>query len=123
MSNRLLDDILSRLENVSTEAVRITDPALNETPDSVAAFEKISERGVLVQQLQAELGAAGPLSYPDFNRLVVIHHQGSRAEENLRLTRNQLAGRLSVHTRERAYLDCITGGLNVPPATRLTNTA
>ncbi len=118
-----IDKLLSRLENVSTEAVRITDPVLDATPDSVVAFEKISERGVLLQQLCTELGAAGPLSYPDFNRLVVIHYQGSRAEENLRLMRNQLAGRLSSHTRERAYLDCITAGLNAPPVTRLTNSA
>ncbi len=118
-----IDELLSQLENVSAEAVRITDPALNETSESVAAFEKISERGVLLQQLHTELAVAGPLSHTEFNRLVVIHHQGSRAEENLRLTRNQLAGRLSAHTRERAYLDCITGGLNAPPATRLTNSA
>ena len=118
-----IDELFSQLENVSAEAVRITDPALNEMAGSIAAFEKISERGVLLQQLHAEIETAGPLSYTDFNRLVVIHYQGSRAEENLRLTRNQLAGRLSAHTRERAYLDCITGGLNVPPATCLTNSA
>jgi hypothetical protein len=118
-----IDTLLSQLESVSAEAVSITDPAVNETPDSVAALEKISERGVLVQQLHTELAAAGPLSYADFNRLVVIHYQGSRVEENLKLTRNQLAGQLSSNTRERAYLDCITGGLNVPRATRLTNSA
>ena len=123
MSNRLLDDLLSRLENVSAEAVRITDPALNETAGSVAASDKISERGVLVQQLNGELATAGLLSYTDFNRLVVIHHQGCRAEENLRLTRNHLAGQLSSNTRERAYLDCVTGGLNVPRTTRVINRA
>ena len=118
-----IDELFSQLENVSAEAVRITDPALNEMAGSVAVFEKISERGVLLQQLHAELEAAGQLSYTGFNRLVVIHYQGSRAEENLRLMRNQLACRLSAHTRERAYLDCITGGLNLPPVARLTNSA
>lgn len=121
--NTPLDDLLGRLEEVSTEAAKITDPALSEAVDTIAALDKIKERGSLVQQLNTELKSAGPLSYTDFNRLVIIHYQGSRAEENLRLVRNQLAGQLSANTRERAYLDCVTGGLETPPPTRLTNSA
>lgn len=120
MSARL-DDLLSRLEDVSAEAVRLTDPALNDVADSAAAFEKVNERGGLVQQLNAELAAAHPLSYTDFNRLVVIHYQGSRVQENLRLTRNQIAGQLSANNRERAYFDCVTGGLDLPRTPHLAS--
>jgi hypothetical protein len=118
-----IHELLSRLEDVSTEAVRITDPALNTTVDTVAALDKITERGQLVQQLNTELDAAGLLSYADFNRLVVIHYQGSRADENLKLTRSQLAGELSANTRERAFLDCLTGGLETPRTTCLSDNA
>ena len=118
-----IHELLSRLEDVSAEAVNITDLALNPVVDTVTALNKIVERGELIQQLHTELAAAGPLSYTDFNRLVIIHYQGSRADENLKLTRSQLAGQLSSNTRERAFLDCLTGGLETPRKTCLSDNA
>ena len=116
-----IHELLGRLEDVSAEAVNITDLALNPVVDAVAALDKITERGELVQQLNTELAVAGPLSYADFNRLVIIHYQGSRADENLKMTRSQLAGELSANTRERAFLDCLTGGLETPRTTCLSD--
>jgi hypothetical protein len=118
-----LDDLLNQLEQISAEAVKITDPSLNEAVNSIAALETIRQRGDLVQQLNTELTVAEPLSYTDFNRLVIIHYQGSRVEQNLQLTRQQLVSRLASGTRERAYLDCLTSGLDTPRTTRLTNSA
>jgi hypothetical protein len=116
-----INDLLTRLESVSMEAMKMTDPTANEVVDTIASDNKIQERGILVDQLNAELAAAGPLSYTDFNRLIIIHYQGSRTEENVQLARNQLAGELSLNTRGRAFLDCIAGGLEAPQTTRLTD--
>lgn len=122
--NTSIDGLLSRLEDLTAEAVKVTNPALNESVDTIAALELIGQRGALINQLNTALSSpAEPLSYADFNRLIVIHFQGRQAESNLIHHRNQLANLLSTNTRERALLDRITGIVETPRMPSLNNNA
>jgi hypothetical protein len=113
--NTSVDGLLSRLEDLTAEAAKATNPALHELVDTLAALELIGRRGALINELSSALSSfIEPLSYTDYNRLIVIHFQGRQAESNLISYRNQLANLLSTNTRERTLLDRITGIVETP---------
>jgi hypothetical protein len=97
--NTQLEELFSRLEHVSTELAESSDPLLTGA---------IEERGELIQQLQRVLALQDPLSYSEWNRLVVIHHQGSRIQENLEKIRNRVALQLTENTGGRVFLERVT---------------
>jgi hypothetical protein len=97
--DKQLEELFSRLEQVSTELAESSDPLLTDA---------IEERGELIEQLQRELVLQGPLSYSEWNRLVVIHHQGARIQENLLKIRNQVALELTGHSGGRMFLERVT---------------
>ena len=120
--NTLVEGLLGRLEDLTAEAVKATNPALPEAVDPIAALELIGRRGALINELKSALSLpAEPLSYTDFNRLVVIHFQGRQAESHLINYRNQLADLLSTNTRERTLFDRITGMVEAPRIPALNN--
>jgi hypothetical protein len=97
--NTELEDLLSRLEQVSAEAAESSNPLL---------AGAIEERGKLIEQIQPVLASHVPLSYSEWNRLVIVHHQGSRIQENLENIRNQVVLELGGNTRGRLFLERVT---------------
>jgi hypothetical protein len=117
-----VEGLLGRLEDLTAEAVKTTNPALPEAVDPIAALELIGRRGALINELNSALSLpAEPLSYTDFNRLIVIHFQGRQAESHLVDYRNQLANLLFTNTRERTLFDRITGIVEAPRIPALNN--
>lgn len=106
----IVEHLLTRLEEISAEAVRATDPAASDSETAGDGGKIIRERGLLIEQLNQALAAATDrLGYSEWNRLVVIHHQGTRVRHNLEARRNEIAMALNVSARGRAFLDCVTG--------------
>ena len=107
--NTELNHLLTRLEELSSEIADRSDPSLHENVDILEVRELIRERGKLIEQLQPMLAANTALSYEEWNRLVVLHHQGARIHENIERSRNRLVIDLSVNCSGRVFLDRITG--------------
>ena len=106
-----LEQLLTRLEELSAQAVDCSDPSLHERVDTLQIQNLVRERGELIQQLPPVLAAQGPVSYVEWNRIVIIHHQGSRIHENIERARNRLVVELSVNCSGRVFLDRMTGML------------
>jgi hypothetical protein len=97
--NTEIEELLIRLEQVSTEAADSFNPLLSDA---------IEERRKLIEKLQPVLASHAPLSYSEWNRLVVIHHQGSRIQANLERIRSQMALELGGNARGRLFLERVT---------------
>ena len=76
--------------------------------NTVQVLELIQQRRKLIEQLQPLLIARSPVSYMEWNRLVVINHQGARIQENLSSTRNRVARELAGNASGRMFLDRVT---------------
>ena len=114
-----IEELLTRLETVSADAVTAADPTAS-AADAERVSGLIAQRGRLIEAFQAAVSAnAAPLSYTDWNRLVIVHHQGVRAFQNLQRKRSELASELAANSRERAFLECITGMVDRPPASQI----
>lgn len=109
-----LEELLSRLEELSTQAVDSSDPALHPSVDTVGILEFIRERGSLIEQLRPVLAAHSPVSYVEWNRLIVIHHQGARILENVNHVRSRVAFELGSNASGRHFLERVNSML--PPA-------
>jgi len=104
-----IESLLDRLEKISADAVAATDPARS-TADAPIGAELIEERGKLIEEFRVALGNISmPLSYTDWNRLVIVHHQGVRIHDNLQRTRSELVAQLTANCREQAFLECVAG--------------
>jgi hypothetical protein len=103
-----IEDLLTRLEELSAEAVDRSDPAQENGVDTLQVRALLQERGRLIEELQPVLAANAPVSYLEWNRIVIIHHQGSRIQENLVQTRNQVALDLRVNSSGRVFLDRVS---------------
>jgi hypothetical protein len=103
-----IEEILTRLEEWSAQAVDISDPLLQDRVDTTQVCELIQRRGELIEQLQPVLAANAPVSYLEWNRIVVVHHQGSRIQENLGKVRIQLALELGANSNGRMFLERVT---------------
>jgi hypothetical protein len=106
-----IEELLTRLEEVNTRAVDSSDPALHQAVNTFQVLEIIEERGRLIEELQPVLAAHAPVSYVEWNRLVVVHHQGSLLLENLRQVRSRLALELGANNNSRLFLERVTGML------------
>ena len=100
-----IEALLTHLEEVSARAAESSHPLLNADMDTVQVLKLIQQRRKLIEQLQPLLAVHAPLSYIEWNRLMVIHHQGSRIQENLAITRNRLALELAGNAQGRMFLD------------------
>lgn len=109
-----IGNLLTLLEEVNSRAAENSDPSLNTAVDVVAVLELIKERGRLIEQLQPLLALHAPVSYVEWNRLVVIHHQGALISENLGRVRNQVALELGTSYGGRLFLERMTGMLGHP---------
>lgn len=103
--NTQIEELLTRLEEVNSEAADRSDPALHQKVDTVQVLELVRERGKLLDQLKPVLAAHAPVSYMEWNRLVVIHHQGTRILENLHQVRMRVASELGANASGRVFLD------------------
>jgi hypothetical protein len=99
-----VDHYLTELEELSARALELADAG-----DTVAAAVVVNHRGEAVQRLQA---LSEPLSYTDWNRLVVIHYQGNQIAASLATARKQIASEFLESAREHAFLECIGGVIN-----------
>ena len=104
-----MNEILTRLEEVSARAVDCSESTVHDTVDIVQVCELIQERGSLLNQLQPILACDGSLTYPEWNRLVMIHRQGARLQENLIKARHKTALELGGNARGRVFLERVTG--------------
>ena len=105
MTPLALEDLLSQLERITTEAVGAAAGA--EKSDFDRAVRLIVQRGELVRQLHDVIAASGPLSYMEFNRMVVVHHQGAQIEAGMKKTRETLQHARAEAERQRAYANCL----------------
>jgi hypothetical protein len=112
------DELLTELESVSAAALLHAS-----TGDTICAASSIERRGVLIQKLTAMMAQSEPLSYTDWNRLVVIHYQGSRIAVDLHAARVQIAHEFVETSREHAYLGCISGVVQNDVAAQLNEQA
>lgn len=106
-----LEAILSLLEQVTT-ALAATLQQPDETSDLERSARLLAERGRLLQEfLSAQPGQAG-LSYEHFNRLLVVHVQGSQAVSEFHAMRERLTEQVLDLQRQRAYAGCLHGLIN-----------
>lgn len=113
-----LASLLQELEDLSAEALEQVSAG-----QLKRAAESVRQRGVAVRHLQEALAAAGPVSYEEWNRLVVIHFQGNRVQEAFTQARAHLASELSAAGREQALLHCVYGTIKQKPVRNLNETA
>jgi hypothetical protein len=107
-----IDDLLTMLEAVSSEAVQIMDGAPE--VELEAAIERIAKRGALIAQLHADLPAHSPVPYTVFNRMVVLQHQGAQMEAQLRKLREALDSGLNESQRHQAFANSLSHVLETP---------
>ncbi len=107
-----IGQLLTRLEEVNSRAVEGSDPALQPSVDTVGVLELIRERGQLLEQLRPVLAAHAPVSYVEWNRLVVIHHGGARILENLKQVRSRVASELGANSSGRYFLERVRSVLS-----------
>ena len=118
--NSALENLLTQLERISSEAVRATDPALADQEDDALSAELIRERGLLIGQLTEALTAATePLGYVEGNRLIVIHRQGTQIEQNVAMRRNEITAQLARATSGRAFLECVSAIIGNPSSPQI----
>jgi hypothetical protein len=96
--------LLTELEDLSARAI-----ADVEAGELIAAADSIRLRGEALARLDDALAAAGPVSYEEWNRLVVIHFQGNRALQLLTVAKEQLSAEAVESSREQALLQCVAG--------------
>lgn len=113
--NTQMEELLTRLEELNARAVESSDPVLHQAVDTVQVLELIKARGQLIAQLQPVLASHAPVSYVEWNRLVVIHHQGSRILENLMQVRTRVAVELGANSSGRVFLQRVTSMLAPVP--------
>lgn len=113
--NTQIEELLIRLEEVNSRAVDGSDLALHQAVDTVQVLELIRERGALLEQLKPVLASQAPVSYIEWNRLVIIHHQGSRILENLQQVRNRVALEIGANSSGRVFLQRVTSLLAPVP--------
>jgi len=108
-----VDHLLTELEQLSARALELADAG-----DTMEAATVVARRGEAVERLQK---LSEPLSYPDWNRLVVIHYQGNQLAASLTSARRRIAAEFLETAREDAFLGCIGGVVDTEPAAVLVN--
>jgi hypothetical protein len=107
-----IDDLLTMLEAVSSEALQSMDGVPE--VELEAAIERVAKRGALIAQLHADLPAHSPVPYTVFNRMVVLQHQGAQMEAQLRKLREALDSALNESQRHQAFANSLSRTLEAP---------
>lgn len=107
----IVDELLTELEQLSARGLELA-----EAGDTVAAVPVIEARGNVVDRLTS---LSEPLSYADWNRLVVIHYQGNRIAASLQAARKVIAAEFLDTVRNDAFLGCIGGVVDEPTPSHL----
>jgi hypothetical protein len=107
--NSSVGALLRRLEEVSADLVGALE--LPAEADLTTVAELMETRCCLIDDLKFETANAGPFSYTDFNRMVIIHVQGSRVETRLQAIRQELKAAQGMNAQARAYIHCVHGVL------------
>lgn len=105
------DQLLHDLETVGTSLIHLLSSLSEGIPSEAALLSLLSERGELIGVLTKHMEGV-TATYVEWNRMVVIQHQGLQIEVNLRAARQRLVTQASAQDRNRAYLDCVTGVCN-----------
>jgi hypothetical protein len=105
---QMVDELLTELERLSAHALELADAG-----DTVQAAGVVLERGQALQRLQS---IREPLSYADWDRLVVIHYQGNRIATSLQAVRVHIAREFLDSMREHAFLECMSSVIESDPA-------
>jgi hypothetical protein len=116
--NEIVDQLLTQLEELSARAVDFAGEG-----NTVAAADVIAERGTAIERLKLAIASSEPLSYTDWNRLVVIHCQGNRIHANLQTAREQIASEVVECARENAFLECVGGVVEQTGSSQLNESA
>jgi hypothetical protein len=116
--NSDIENLLGQLETISAELTEMTEHSLSGADNLVEVLDLITGRGALVEKLSGDLAArSSPVSYSDWNRLVVIHHQGQRIGTNLSAKRNDILGQLAVNAQGQALLNRMNALVEEGPRT------
>lgn len=100
------DELLTELERLSAQALQLAD-----SEDTENAAEIVGQRGETIQRLT---GITETFSYTDWNRLVIIHHQGNRIAASLQAARARIAHEFLDSVGGHALLECMSGVLEEP---------
>jgi hypothetical protein len=110
MSN-VVDEVLTRLEEVSARAFQATGAASHEGLEPSVVIPLIEERGATIAELNNVLETVGPLSYSEWNRLAIVHFQGNRIQANLLSLRSQLVLAAADTARAQAFIERLAGAV------------
>jgi hypothetical protein len=121
--NNAVHQLLTRLEEVSAKAVDATDIVPRDGLDTAVASSLIEERGALIAELNDVLRAAEPVSYIEWNRLVVVQYQGNRIQANLLRFRSQAVLALAGNARAQAFIERLSGAISERPKEHLSESA
>lgn len=112
--NSDIEDLLGRLEKISADLTEVTERSLPDAHNLLEVLDLITGRGALIEKLSVVLARSSPVSYSDWNRLVVIHSQGQRIGTNLAAKRNDILNQLALNAQGRAFLNRMTGLVEDP---------
>ena len=101
------EELLPQLERLTASILKESAAPDNYDPEHLNA--SLEQRSALVRQLSDCVTSSPPVSYTEYNRLVIVHFQGGQIEANLRNMRRGIATELSCGARDRRYADRIAG--------------
>ena len=105
------ETLLRDLEEVTEQAFLLTLADSCSDADFSRCLSHIEKRSALIRRLGS---VAGPLSYTDYNRLVIIGFQGQRLQENLMRLRMQLAAAVAANRQQSTYAERVLGCFPAP---------
>jgi hypothetical protein len=100
------ETLLRDLEEVTEQALSLTRAEACSDADFAHCHSLVEKRSTLIRRLE---NVEGPLSYTDYNRLVIIGFQGQRLQENLLRLRMQLAAAVAANRQQSAYAKRVLG--------------
>jgi hypothetical protein len=121
--NKTVDEMLTTLEEVSAKVVDATDITQRDTLDASLTIPLIEKRGALIAELNNVLRTSEPLSYSEWNRLVIVHYQGNRIQANLLGLRSQAVVALADNARAQAFIERLTGAVGERRKEQVSETA
>ena len=110
--------LIDELEDLTESIVRKgCEPGKCDTKELLADLQ---QRTALIGQLSEALRSSPPLSYPEYNRLIIIQAQGQKIQASLEQMRGLIAAEMSGFGRDRMYADRLASQLpDISPASKL----
>jgi hypothetical protein len=112
--NSGIEDLLAQLETVSTELTEMTERSLAGADNLLEVLDLLSHRGSLVERVSSLLAQSAPVSYSEWNRLVIIHYQGQRIDTNLSTKRADILSQLTANAQGQTFLNRMTSLVEAP---------